>query len=292
MDSAYKAAVEDVSEIEIVLRPDTNWMRLEWKELWAYRDLLLIFIWRDFAAKHKQTILGPLWFIVQPLLITVVFAVIFGHVAGLSTDGLPPFLFYQCGQLAWNYFASNVNSNAAIFVTNAALFSKVYFPRLVVPLSTLASNSFAFVIQVFTFFVFFVLFKYFLKEGSFSMDWRVVFLPLIVVQMAALSLAIGLLCSVLTAKYRDMIHLMGFLIQIWMFATPVILPLSKFPAQWQWIVALNPMTTIVEFFRLSLLGTGTVRAEYVLCSIAVTCIALGVGLLVFKRMEKVLMDTV
>jgi lipopolysaccharide transport system permease protein len=282
----------DASDFEVILRIDTNGLKFDWRELWSYRELLFIFIWRDFTAKYKQTILGPLWFIIQPLLVTVVFTVIFGRVAGLSTDGLPPLLFYQCGQLAWSYFANNVNSNSAIFVSNAALFNKVYFPRLVVPLSTLISNLFAFVIQALTFFAFLVFFKYFLREGAFRMHWGAAFLPLILVQAAALSLGIGLLCSVLTAKYRDLVHLLGFFIQVWMYATPVILPLSKFPPHWQWIVALNPMTMIVESFRLTLLGTGTVRPEYVLCSIVMTCLALAIGLLAFCKMEKTLMDMV
>jgi lipopolysaccharide transport system permease protein len=282
------AAAED---IEIVLRPETSWLELELKEIWSYRDLLLLLIWRDFVAKYQQTALGPLWFIIQPVLMTLVFTVIFGHVAGLSTDGLPPLLFYLCGQLGWSYFAANFNSNSAIFVNNAALFNKVYFPRLVVPLSALASNLFAFLIQAMTFLAFFVYFKYFLRTGSFGMDWRAVFLPLLVLQTAALSLGVGLLCSALTAKYRDLVHLMYVLIQVWMFATPVILPLSKFPAKWQWIVALNPMTPIVESFRLLLLGTGTVLPQQILCSLAVTFLALVAGLLLFARVDKTFVDT-
>jgi lipopolysaccharide transport system permease protein len=292
MPTRETAAVEDTRDIEIILRADRNRLSLEWRELWSYRDLFLILVWRDFAAKYKQTILGPMWFILQPILITVVFTVVFGHVGGLPTDGLPPLLFYQCGQLGWNYFATNLTSNSATFVNNAALFSKVYFPRLVVPLSTIASNLFAFLIQAFTFLSFFVYFKYVLKIGSIEMDWRVVFLPLVVLQTAALSLAFSLLFSALTAKYRDLVHLMGFLIQVWMYATPVILPLSKFPVHWQWVVALNPMTMIVESFRLMLLGTGTVRPEYVLCSLATTFVTLWVGFLLFSSVEKRFVDTV
>src|SRR5450432_382976 len=183
------------SDYEIVLRPNTSWLKLELIGIWHYRDLLLILIWRDFTTKYKQTILGPIWFIVQPLIMTLVFTVIFAKVAGLSTDGLPPLLFYLCGQLGWNYFANNLTYSSSTLVNNAALFSKVYFPRLVVPLAGAVSNLFTFVIQVVTFSGFFIYFKYVLKVCGFHVDMHVIFLPLVVVQTAALSLGFGLLMS-------------------------------------------------------------------------------------------------
>jgi lipopolysaccharide transport system permease protein len=277
---------------EITLRPDTSWLAIELKGIWHYRDLLSLLVWRDFVSKYKQTILGPLWFIIQPLLMTLVFTVIFGKIAGLSTDGLPPVLFYLCGQLGWNYFAQNFNSTSATLINNAGLFSKVYFPRLVVPLSALVSNLFAFFIQAVTFAAFFVYFKYILKSGTFGFNWHIVFLPLLVVQIAALSLGVGLLCSALSAKYRDLTHASNLLIQIWMYATPVIYPLSKFPLHWRWIAALNPMTFIIESFRDMLLGTGTVDPSYLACSISLTLVFLASGLLLFGKMEKTFVDTV
>ena len=284
------------SDYEIVLRPETSWINLELKGIWHYRDLLLLMIWRDFSAKYKQTILGPLWFILQPLLMTVVFTVVFGVVAGLSTDGLPPVLFYLCGQLGWNYFAANFNSNATTLVNNAALFSKVYFPRLIVPLSALVSNLFAFLIQAATFCAFYLYFKTSAHPGAFHLNWCAVFLPLVILQTAALSLGVGLLMSALTAKYRDLTQVMGLLIQVWMYATPVILPLStivaKCPPKWQWLIALNPMVAIVESFRLMLLGTGTVNAFYEGSSVIVTLLVLAAGLLLFGRIEKTFVDTV
>jgi lipopolysaccharide transport system permease protein len=283
---------QDTINYQITLRPDTSWINLELKGIWHYRDLLSLLVWRDFVAKYKQTILGPLWFIVQPLTMTLVFTVIFGKVAGLSTDGLPPVLFYLCGQLGWNYFAQNFSSNSATLVNNAGLFSKVYFPRLVVPLSALVSNLFAFVIQAATFVVFFLYFKYVVKSAAFGLDWHVVFLPLLILQTAALSLGVGLLMSALTAKYRDLVHISGLLIQVWMYATPVIYPLSKIPAKWQWAVALNPMTAIVESFRQMLLGTGTVEPYYLACSIGLTVLLLIAGLLLFGKVEKTFVDTV
>jgi lipopolysaccharide transport system permease protein len=280
------------SNIEIVLRVETNWLNLELEEIWRYRDLFLILIWRDFSAKYKQTILGPLWFLLQPIMMTLVFTVIFAHVAGVSTDGLPPLLFYLCGQLGWNYFAANISSNSTIFITNAGLFSKVYFPRLVVPLAALISNLFTFFIQASAFLIFYFYFKIILRMTGFGMDWRVLFLPLLILQTAALSLGFGLLFSALTAKYRDLMHALGMMIQIWMYGTPIILPLSEFPAKWQWIVALNPMTMIVESFRLALLGTGTVLPQYVAGSVGCTILVLAGGAILFGKVERTIVDTV
>ena len=282
----------ETADFEITLRPNTSWLQLELKGIWHYRDLLSLLVWRDFVAKYKQTILGPLWFIVQPLMMSLVFCIIFGKVAQLSTDGLPPMLFYLCGQLGWNYFAQNFNSNSATLVNNAGLFSKVYFPRLVVPLAGLVSNLLTFAIQAATFLFFFIYFKFILHVGSFHMDWRAVFLPLLVLQSAALSLGLGLFMSALTAKYRDLVHLNPLLIQLWMYATPVIIPLSKFPEQYRWIVAINPMTSIVESFRLMLLGVGTVEPLYLACSVAFTVVILAAGLLLFGKVEKTFVDTV
>jgi lipopolysaccharide transport system permease protein len=286
------ATSEQRPAYEVVLRPDTSWLRLELKSIWHYRDLLSLLVWRDFVSKYKQTILGPLWFVIQPVLLTLVFTVIFGKVAKLSTDGLPPVLFYLCGQLGWNYFAQNFTANSATLVSNAALFSKVYFPRLIVPLSSLVSNLFAFAIQAATFFAFFLYFKYMRGSAGFGMNWHVVFLPLLVLHTAAFSLGVGLLMSALTAKYRDLTHLSGLLIQVWMYATPVIYPLSNFPREWQWLVALNPMTSIVESFRLMLLGTGTVSPAYVGLSVLMTLLVLCGGLLLFGKVEKTFVDSV
>lgn len=279
-------------DYEITLRPETSWINLELRGIWHYRDLLFMMVWRDFSARYKQTILGPLWFIVQPLLMTLVFTVIFGKVAGLSTDGLPQVLFYLCGQLGWNYFAANFNANSATLVNNAGLFSKVYFPRLIVPLSSLISNIFAFGIQFVTFVVFYIYFKTSPGHEGFGMNWHVVFLPLVVLQIAMLSLGVSLLMSALTAKYRDLTHISNLLIQVWMYATPVILPLSKFPPKWQWLVAINPMTTVVESCRLMLLGSGTVRSSHLICSVSLTLIFLVAGMLAFGKVEKTFVDTV
>ena len=219
---------EEPPEYEIVLKPGSRWLSMDLDGLGRYRDLLGLLVWRDFASRYKQTILGPLWFIIQPLVMTLVFTVIFGHVAGLSTDGLPPVLFYLCGQLGWNYFAANFTSNSATLVNNAGLFSKVYFPRLIVPRSALVSNVFAFLIQLATFLAFFCYFKFVAKTTGFGMSWHVILLPLVVVQTAALSLGVSLLMSALTAKYRDLTHLSSLIIQVWMYATRSLFPFPSF----------------------------------------------------------------
>jgi len=283
---------KDTAEFEVTLRPNSSWLQLELKGIWHYRDLLSLLVWRDFVAKYKQTVLGPLWFIIQPLSMSVIFTVIFGNVANLPTDGLPKLLFYLCGQLGWNYFAQSFNSSSASLVNNAGLFSKVYFPRLVVPLSSLISNLLTFLIQATTFFAFFIYYKYALHIGGFHLDWRVVFLPLLVLQSAALSLGLGLFMSALTAKYRDLVHVSPLLITLWMYATPVIIPLSQFPEKWRWVVALNPMTSIVESFRLMLLGTGIVEPLYLISSVVFTLVVLVVGMLLFGKVEKTFVDTV
>jgi lipopolysaccharide transport system permease protein len=292
LDNALSSEAGERLNLEIVLRANTNGLNLDFGEIWRYRDLLLILVWRDFSAKYKQTILGPLWFLLQPIMMTLIFTVIFAHVAKVSTDKLPPLLFYLCGQLGWNYFAANINSNSTIFITNGSLFNKVYFPRLVVPLSALISNLFTFFIQGAAFLSFYFYFKYVLRVAGFGMDWRALFLPLLVLQVAALSLGCGLLFSALTGKYRDLMHVLTMLIQVWMYGTPIILPLSEFPSKWQWVVALNPMTMIVESFRLTLLGTGTVLPQYVVASVIFTILALAGGVILFGKVEKTIVDTV
>src|SRR5262249_14534163 len=231
------------TDYELVIRPTRGWLTLNLAEVWRYRDLLVLLIHRDFVAKYKQTILGPAWFVLQPLLTTVVFSVIFGEIAKIPTDGLPPMLFYLTGLLGWNYFAQTFHSTSGTLVNNAGIFGKVYFPRLVVPLSTVISNLLAFGIQLATMLCFWFYFKFFTAAGTqFGLSPEIVFAPFVVLQIAALSLGVGMWLSALTAKYRDVVLLSSFLIQLWMYATPVIYPLSQIPDHWRWVAALNPMT--------------------------------------------------
>jgi lipopolysaccharide transport system permease protein len=285
--------IQAPANYELVIRPTRGWFRLNLAETWQYRDLLFILVHRDFVAKYKQTILGPAWFVLQPLLTTVVFSIIFGGIAKIPTDGLPPMLFYLAGLLGWNYFAQTFQSSSSTLVANAGLFGKVYFPRLVVPLSAVISNLFAFALQLAMLLAMWIYFKLFTSAGGlFGFSAGIVWLPLVLLQIAALSLGVGLWLSALTAKYRDFTFLSGFIIQLWMYATPVIYPLSQIPEKWRWIAVLNPMTMPVEAIRIMFLGQGTVVGAYVLLSLSITVLLLLSGILVFNKIEKTFVDTV
>jgi len=281
------------SDYELVIRPTRGWVRLNLGDLWRYRDLLFLLVHRDFVAKYKQTILGPAWFVLQPLLTTVVFTVIFGKVAQIPTDGLPPVLFYLAGLLGWGYFAQTFQSTSGTLVVNASLFGKVYFPRLLVPLSAVISNLLAFALQLGTFLCFWSYYKVFTAAGaSFGFSGAIIWFPLVVVQIAALSLGVGLWLSALTAKYRDFFHLSSFIIQIWMYATPVIYPLSQIPERWRWLAVLNPMAMPVETIKYMLLGQGIVIPSFLAVSFAMTVLLLASGVLVFGKVERTFVDIV
>lgn len=280
-------------DYELVIRPTRGWLKLNLAEVWRYRDLLYLLVHRDFVSKYKQTVLGPAWFVIQPVLMTLVFTVIFGSVAKIPTDGLPPMLFYLAGLLGWTYFAQTFTNASGTLVNNAGLFGKVYFPRLVVPLANVASNLLAFGLQLVTLLVAWVGFKLLGDAGAtFGMSGAIVFLPLVVLQIAALSLGIGLWLSALTSKYRDFAFLTPVLVQVWMYATPVIYPFSQVPERWRDLAALNPMAMPVEAIRLMFLGQGAVSSGHLAVSIAMTLVLLVTGLLVFNRVEKTFVDTV
>jgi lipopolysaccharide transport system permease protein len=276
----------------IVLEPSTGWRLVPWAELYAYRDLLWLMVWRDIAARYKQTILGPLWFIVQPLLNTLVFNLIFGRVAHLSTSGAPGPLFYMCGLLLWSYFSANFSIISVVLTNNGHLFGKVYFPRLVIPLSSIVSGTVAFLIQALLFLGFYVGYKYSSAADTFGMRSAALFFPLVVVQVAALSLGVGLWLAAITARFRDFTVLAGFLIQLWMYATPIIYPLSQIPARYRWLAWVNPMTVPTELSRWMLLGTGTISLDLTLMSIALTLFFLATGLMLFNRTEKTFVDII
>lgn len=276
-----------------IIEPNRSWLRIPWRELMHYRDLWFLLVRRDFVAKYKQTILGPLWFIIQPLLMTVMFTIVFGKIAGIPTDGLPRMLFYLCGMLAWSYFAECIRATSTIFVTNANLFGKVYFPRLIVPLAIVTSNMIAFVIQLITFVCFWVYFKFFTDAGlHFHATIGLIALPLLLLQTACIALGVGLWMSSMTAKYRDFVHLTGFMTQLWMYATPVVYPLSEVPEKWRWVAQINPMTGIVETYRYAFLGAGTVSVGTLAVSAVTTVVLLLSGILIFSRTERTFIDTV
>jgi lipopolysaccharide transport system permease protein len=273
-----------------VIKPVSGWFDIHLSEVWRYRDLIMLFVRRDFVSVYKQTILGPLWFLLQPLFTTLVFTVIFGRIAKIPTDGLPPILFYLSGVVAWNYFAGCLNKTSDTFVGNAHLFGKVYFPRLTVPISVVISNLITFGIQCALFLCFF--FYFYANGASISPKPLILFLPLLILQMAALGLGFGIIVTSLTTKYRDLVQLVGFGVQLWMYATPIVYPTSRIPEKWQWVIAINPMAPIIEFFRYSFLGAGTVSMWQMGLSISITLLVLLIGIILFSRIEKSFMDTV
>ena len=279
-------------EYEVVIEPTHGWLRIDWRALWEYRDLFTMLVQRDCTTRYKQTLLGPLWFVVQPVLTTLVFVVVFGRFAGIPTDGIPGPLFYLCGLIGWNYFTTNLTTGGATFVNNAHLFGKVYFPRLVVPVSVVVANVVAFALQLIPFAAFFAWYFFTGKLGEAALTWRVLLLPLPLLHTALLSLGVGLWMSAATAKYRDLIHLTQYLIQIWMFATPIIYPISKVPARWEWLMWANPMSAPTEAFRICLLGHGALSGMALGISVAVTLLLLATGIVAFGNVERTVVDSV
>lgn len=285
-----KTALQN-NDWDMVIQPQRRLLDLRLGELWHYRDLVMLFVRRDFVSVYKQTILGPLWYLLQPLLTTITFTIIFGSIASLPTDGLPQFLFYMSGTVLWSYFSSCLTKTSETFVQNTHLFGKVYFPRLAVPVSVLISNLVTFVIQ-FAMFLGFVLF-FVLRGSSVQPNWAWVFLsPILILMMAGLALGFGIIISSLTTKYRDLRFLVQFGVQLLMYATPVIYPVSSIPARFRWVIIANPMTPIVEAFRYAFLGVGTVNNGQLLYSLLFMLVSVFLGVIIFNRVEQTFMDTV
>jgi lipopolysaccharide transport system permease protein len=277
-------------EWDLIIRPQRPWWDLRLGELWRYRDLIGLLVWRDFVAYYKQTILGPLWYLIQPVLTTGIFTIVFGNIAKLSTDGLPPFLFYLAGNTVWSYFSACLVSTSNTFTNNAAIFGKVYFPRLSIPVAVVISNLISFIIR---FGMFLAFLAYFGLAGSAVRPtlW-ILLLPVLVLIMAGLGLGLGIIVSSLTTKYRDLQQLVNFGVQLLMYATPVIYPLSSVEGVWRWFLIVNPMTTVIEIFRLGFLGTSSLDPIYLLYSVGFTMVVLLAGALIFQHVETTFMDTV
>ena len=272
------------------IRPKDNLLDLRLKDIWYYRDLLLLFVRRDFVATYKQTILGPMWFIIQPLLTTIVFTIIFGNIAKLSTDGIPPMLFYLAGVTAWNYFAECLRKTSDTFMANAGIFGKVYFPRIIVPISMTITNLITFGIQ-FVLFIGFLIY-YMATGSSVTPNWYMLTFPLLIVTMGIMGLGFGLFLTSMTTKYRDFKFLVAFGVQLLMYATPVIYPVSQIPEKYHWIMLANPMTSIIEMFRFSYLGAGNISWIGLSYSVGFTIVLFLSGLIIFNKTEKNFMDTV
>ena len=276
---------------DIIIRPRDKWLDLKLRDVWRYRDLLLLFVQRDFVAQYKQTVLGPLWHFINPIFTTLTYTLIFGNIAKLSTDGTPQLVFYMSGVTIWNFFAQTLTGTGSTFLTNAGIFGKVYFPRLVSPLATVCSKMIQFGIQLLLLLIFV---GYYRATGYLpGMAWHnLLYLPLIVLLMGGFGLGLGIILSSLTTKYRDLNVLIGFGINLFMYATPVIYPLSSIPAEYRVFLEWNPLSPLVEFFRYIFTGAGTFSPATLGYSTAMMALFLFIGLLIFNRVEKTFMDTV
>ena len=274
----------------LVVTSRSRWINFNLGQIWKYRDLLLLFVKRDIITVYKQTVLGPLWYFIQPILTTIMFTIVFGRIAKLSTDGLPPVLFYLSGIIVWNYFAECFKTTSDSFTKNEEIFGKVYFPRVIIPMSVVLSNLVKFAIQ---FLLFLGIFAYYLMQGTpLAVSGWMLLVPLLIGMVAGLSLGFGMIISSLTTKYRDLTFLIVFGIQLAMYATPVIYPLSEAPEKYRLFILANPMTAIIEAFRYVFLGAGSFNVANLLYSFAFMVAVLLVGLLIFNRTEKTFMDTV
>ena len=285
-----KTPSEDLGEWSTIITPHRGWLEVRWRELWQYRDLIYLFVRRDFVGTYKQTVLGPIWFFLQPIFTTIVFTVVFGKIAKISTDALPPPLFYLSGIVMWQYFADCLNKTSSTFTSNAGIFGKVYFPRLVVPISTVITSLITFAIQFVLFLSLLAFFK--IQSAPVYPNYRIIILPFLLLMMASLGLGVGCLVSSLTTRYRDLAVAVGFGVQLWMYASAVVYPLSEIPAEWRWLLVLNPMVPIIESFRFAFLGSGVVEIWQIAMGAGVCLLVLLGGILTFNHVEKTFSDTV
>ncbi len=292
MEPPLAPAVSETGPGEWTTRitPQRGYFNWRLSQLFRYRDLIAMFVWRDFVSAYKQTILGPMWHLVQPLLTTLMFTVIFSKVARLSTAGAPPFLFYLSGIVAWGFFAGNLTKTSTTFVANAHLLGKVYFHRLVIPISVTISSLITFGIQLGIFLVFWL--WHWLAGTQVHVTGWIFAVPLFLFMLGGYSLGGGIIVSALTTRYRDLANLVGFGVQLMMYATPVIYPASAVPDKYRWLVALNPLTPILEGFRVAFLGAGVIDLSHLAISFALMVVMLVVGLMLFTHVERTFMDTV
>ena len=279
------------SELVSHIEPKKKWLDVDIKGLWNYRDLYRMYIKRDIVTQYKQTILGPAWYLIQPLFTTIMYMFVFGGLAGISTDGIPQPLFYMAGITLWNYFSTCFSSCSNVFAANQGVFGKVYFPRLVVPLSSITSNLIRMLIQLL---MFILIYAYYIIAGKFSFSFSFSFLlaPVLIAMIGLHAMSWGLIITSLTTKYRDLNMLIGFGVQLLMYATPVIYPMSFAPAQYQVYLNLNPLSPIFEAFKYSCLGVGTFSASGLLYSATFLCITMFFAVIIFNRTEQRFMDTV
>ena len=277
---------------------NTNWttvivsehkaLHIPVREIWEYRELVFRLVHRDFISRYKQTVLGSAWYVVQPLITSIMFTLVFNKIAGISTGEIPPMLFFLAGTVCWGYFNGCVSNTAGTFTANSSLFDKVYFPRLVVPLSQLIVNLIGFAMQMGLFLVFYL--YYFLQGADIAMGWRIIVLPVLLLQMAALGLGVGCMVSAVTTRFRDLQIMLPFFLQLWMYASCVVYPLSQVPESYRWIFALNPMVFIIEAFRYAFMSHGTVYLWQIVVSFFVSIVVIFVGLIMFNKTQRTCVD--
>ncbi len=280
----------EIKKFQTVIEPKNKLLDLKIKEVWDYRDLVMLFVRRTFVAQYKQTILGPAWAIIQPLFTTVIFTFVFGNLAGLAPSGVPTFIFYLCGSIAWTYFSGCLTATSTTFTANSSILGKVYFPRLVMPISTVISQLIAFAIQA-IFFIAFLIY-YYVIGADVHPNVYMLLTPVLILQLALLGLGFGIIISALTTKYRDLAMLVGFGTQIWMYLTPVAYDMGIIPEHLINIYMINPVTPVINMLRYAFLGIGELQLEYYMMSWVVTIGVVFVGIIMFNRVEKNFMDTV
>ncbi|MBB6500980.1 ABC transporter permease [Pedobacter cryoconitis] len=272
-----------------VIEPRSGLFKIDVYEIWRYRDLLVMLVRRDFVTYFKQTVLGPVWFFVTPIFTTIIYVIVFGNIANISTDGIPQIAFYLCGVTLWNYFSTCLNDTATVFSKNATMLGKVYFPRLIMPLSIVVSKLMQFGVQ---FLLFIAVVIYFWLQGLVRPNLWILASPLLIVLMAAFSLGLGMIFSSLTVKYRDMVQLLTFGVQLFMYATPVIYPVSTLPERYKPLLMANPLTAIFEAFKYAYLGAGEFSPGMLVYSSCVVCVIFMLGVLIFNKVEKNFADTI
>lgn len=278
---------------DLIIQNKSSLFRLDLHEVWRYRDLLRMYVKRDIITFYKQTILGPMWFFIQPIMTTIMFMFVFGGIAGISTDGVPQAVFYLAGLVCWNYFADCLTKCSDTFNANQQIFGKVYFPRLIVPFSIVISNMVKMGIQLVLFLVVYA--YYFIVLGTFEINWTIVLFPVLLLMLASLGLGFGLVISSLTTKYRDLRFLITFGVQLWMYATPVIYPLSVMKQNYPdkiWVIVANPLTAIIETFKYGFTGVGVFEWNYLLYSFVMSIAVLLLGIIVFNCVQKNFMDVI
>jgi lipopolysaccharide transport system permease protein len=275
---------------DLVIEGKSSLFDLKFSDVWRYRDLLFMFVKRDFVSFYKQTVLGPLWFFIQPIFTTLVFTFVFGNLAKISTDGLPQALFYLSGITAWNYFSDCLTKTSTVFRDNANIFGKVYFPRLIMPLSIVVSNLIRFGVQLILFII--IMIYYGFQHADFHITWAIAWFPVLVLLMAFLGLGLGLIITAMTTKYRDLSFLVSFGVQLLMYGTTVIYPLSAAPEKYRKFIELNPMTGIIEAFRYAFLGKGYFTLWSLGYSAIFTAVITMFGIIIFNKTERSFVDTI